>query len=390
MSFWSGWNKFWGETMDPLDWVESPNEKKKREAQENYDVLADQAGDVSMGEPIYDENGRIIGYKKDGEQIADYTGLWDQLDTAKEMGVPDLNSWMDQQGYNFYDPMAKDDTGQFTDQTMRDMQGLIDQLTTGPSAMELDQATAYAEQTMGLDPGTYNEILNGLRQASEQPISEMQGMSEEERAVRERANRNELRNMEERATRMIENIQASSGSIARSYAAADQAISQINDAQIKQDLAIYNDDFQRKMAESDKAMQRYQLAVQNGQMSKSQYLQMLQQNKALAFQGYATQVNTMMQENQQYLQMYQSDMAAIQANIDNIYKSIQMEIGIDEKAMNDIERQYNMEMAPILTQMNIAAQQIEQAESEISTYNIFNFLVDAAAVVAMFIPGGKP
>ncbi len=134
---------------------------------------------------------------------------------------------------------------------------------------------------------------------------------------------------------------------------------------------MINDDYMRKKAESDKAMQRYQLMVQEGSMSKAQYMDMLMQSKSLALTGYATQINTMMQQNQQYLQMYGADLQAIGMGIDNIYKAIQMEIGIDEKAMNDIERQYQMEMAPILTQMDIALQQLELAESEQSTFNLF-------------------
>lgn len=369
---------------------------------DEFDVGYEALGEIGIMKPVYDDTGRIIGWNATGD-INDpmertYESLWGQLDEATGRTVDpitgdityqnqfgDLSSWMNQQGYAMYDPMARDTGGQFTDPTMQNMQSLIDQLTQGPSAMELSQATAYAEQIMGMDPGTYAQIVGGLRQASEQDISQFQGMSAQERAVRERANRNELRGMEEMTTRMLDNIAASTGSTSRAYAAADQALGQINDAQIQQSLAIYNDDYVRKTAESDKAMQRYQLAVQNGQMSQAQYLDILNQNKSLAFQGYATQVNTMLQQNSQYLQQYQTDLTAISANIDNIYKAINMEMGIDEKIMQDIGEKYQMEIAPILTQMDMAltALQLQNASEAEKTASAGNFLTGVIGILGL-------
>ena len=366
------------------DWV-TPWDTKHEQEQElepyKTDVsnLQDEISDVKPYTPVdINDDGRWDQITdEEGNVVKDYSGLWEQLDQAKNTEIPDLDIWMSQQndgqGYEFYNPMDS--------QTMTDMQNLIDQLTQGPSQMELGQAEDYAARTLGVDPTQYDNYINNLRTQSEASIGDMQGMSEEERAVRERAMRNDMRGMEERANRMIDNIRASSGSAARSYAAADQAISQINDAQIQQELAIYEDDFQRKKAESDKAMQRYQYAVQTGAMSKAQYLDLLQQSKAQAFQGYATKINTMLEQNQQYLSMYQSDLAGIEANINNIYKAINAEMGIDSKVMDDIEQQYQMEMAPLLTQLDIALQQLEQAESEQSTFNLGQFLTGAAMIV---------
>ena len=358
-----------------------------------FEDIVEDVGDVSIGEPVYDEDGRLIGYKdpETGEMIREYNDLWEQLDEAKEIGFPSVDEWMTQQDYDFYDPMARDETGGFVDPTMQQLQALIDDFTTGPSAMDINQATSYAEQIMGLDPGTYASTVGGYRQTAEQAIGDFQGLTDEERAVRERANRNELRGMEERATRMLDNIQASTGSVSRAYAAADQALSQINDVQIQQELSIYSDEYMRKNQESDKAMQRYQLAVQNGQMAHSEYLNLLQQSKSMAFQGYAMQVNTMMQQNQQYLQEYSADLMAIEGNINNIYKAIQMEIGIDDKIMNDIERAYQMEMAPLLTEMDLALQKIalQQAEDAADEASLFGWLGLGIAVLGIPFTGGR-
>lgn len=381
------WDSFWKEgPIDFLNMQESKNEKKKRKAEELFDDLSADAADVSVGEPIYDENGRIIGYSKDGEQVKDYSSLWGQLDEAKEMGIPDLDSWMTDQGYEMFDPMGRDETGSFTNQTMSDMQGLIDDLTLGPSAMELGEAQAYAAQLMGIDPAEYETVIGGLLDKSMAPVDSLQGMSDEERAAREKVNRNDLRNMEQTASRLIDNIQASTGSVARSYAAADQALGQINDAQLQQSMTMAQDDYARKLQESEAAERQWGQMVQAGSMSQANYLQLLTQSKSQALQGYATQVNTMLQQNQQYLNMYGADAQAIQANIDNIYKAINAEIGIDDKAMSDIERQYQMEMAPILTQMDIALQQIELAESEISTFDLGAFIMGTGLVLSAALP----
>lgn len=320
-----------------------------------------------------------------GEVIKDYGDLYADLDEARTTEIPGLDTWMTDQGYDFYDPMARDDTEQFLDPTMQAMQAMIDQLTTGPTPMELGQAIDYAAQSSGKTRQEYDAYMANLERLGDQEIGAFAGMTDEERALRERSNRNEMRGMEERASRMINNIQASTGSASRSYAAADQAISQINDVQIQQDLAIYNDDYMRKTQESDKAMQRYQMAVQNGQMSQGQYLDILQQNKSLAFQGYATQVNTMMQQNQQYLQQYGADLQAIGMNIDNIYKGINAEIGIDAAMMDFVSEQYDMAMAPVLFELNnlYAQLQQEKADEAADQATLFGWLGLGVALLAI-------
>lgn len=379
------WNSFWQSTWDNITPWDTANEKKEKEQpyKDTFNSAADKLNSLKPDIPIYDDQGRITGYKNadTGEIDRDYSSLWNQLDTAKAQGIPTLNDWMSQQGYQMNDPMAKDANGNYQNQSMQGLQDLINQFKNGPSTAEQNQATNYAEQTMGMAPGTYSQVMGGLMDAANKPISDFQGMSDQERAVRERANRNEAREMEERATRMIDNITASSGSVARSYAAADQAVSQINDVQLQQQMAIYDDDYKRKTAESDKAMQRYQLAVQSGQMSKAQYLDILQKSKSMAFQGYATQINTMMQQNQQYLQMYQGDTQAIEANINNIYKAINAEIGIDDKSMKDMQDMYQIQMAPLLQQMDIASQQLDMAKADESTFNLGQFLLGAGEVI---------
>ena len=332
------------------------------------DAYEDAAGGIAGVEtwvPIYDDTGRLIEWQDaEGNTMREYDSLWEQLDTARDTEVPDLNSWMDEQGYEMYDPMARDESGAFTNQTMQDMDALIQQLTTGPTAMDNDAAIDWAAQSSGKTREEYDAWKANLESQSEMATEDHIGMSDEERAVRERYNRNELRQMEQTSTRLIDNIRASSGSVSRAYATADQAIGQINDAQLQQSITMINDDYMRKSAESDKAMQRYQIAEQNGQMSRAQYLDLLSQNKSMALQGYAQQVNTMLQQNQQYLQMYSVDMKAIEANINNIYRAIQMEMGIDEKSISDMERAYQREIAPYLLEMDIALQQLEIAESQ--------------------------
>ncbi len=383
MGLFSGIGNWFANNLDPFDWWTSDEEQATIDANKaTQDTLA---AYKNAADPFSLDWETGVVTDETGEVIKDYGDLYADVETARTTEIPELDTWMTDQGYDFYDPMARDTGGQFTDPTMQAMQAMIDQLTTGPTTMELGQATAYAEQVMGLDPGTYAETVGGLRQSSEQDIGAFQGLTDEERALRERSNRNEMRGMEERASRMINNIQASTGSASRSYAAADQAISQINDVQIQQDLAIYNDEYMRKTQESDKAMQRYQMAVQNGQMSQAQYLEILTQNKGLAFQGYATQVNTMMQQNQQYLQQYGADLQAIGMNIDNIYKGINAEIGIDAAMMDFVSEQYDMAMAPVLFELNnlYAQLQQEKADEAADQATLFGWLGLGVALLAI-------
>jgi hypothetical protein len=365
------WKDWWEATMSP---------------EQAADYWSDEAVEAASGtlEPIYDDTGRTTGLMDPttGETVKDYGSLWEQLDVAKETGIPSLDEWMTQQGYEYTSPLDSE--------TMTQMQDLVTQLTTGPTAMELSDAQAYAAQIMGIDPADYQSIVGGLLGRATGELGALEGIPEEERALRERANRIELRGMEERASRMINNLQAATGSTSRAYAAADQAIRQINDAQLQQSLALAQDDYTRRVNQQETAERQWAQMVQAGQMGQAQYLNLLQQSKSMAFQGYALEINTMMQQNQQYLQQYQADAMAIEANINNIYKAIQMEIGIDEKAINDIQRAYDMEMRPILDQMNIALMEIERAEAEDAAAwgQVFDFITLGVSIITAPMTGG--
>lgn len=380
------------------DWNRSrmSDEDLLAEAQEDY--LA-----TDVMKPVYDDTGRIIGWNATGDindpLEKDYSSLWDQLDEAKETDIPGLDDWMTEQGYDFYDPMAREastydpDTGEeifgdFTNKTMQDVQALIDQLTSGPTAMELSDAQAYAAQLMGIDPADYQSIVGGLLERGTADPYSLDVMSQEERDLRERINRNELRQMEERAGRFIDNIMASTGSASRSYAAADQAIQKINNQQLAMQLEISNEEIRRQERAQETSFDQWERMVAAGTMSQGEYLRLLNESKSMAFEGYALQVNTMMLKNQQYLQEYTADLNAIGMSIDSIYAAINMEIGIDEKAMRDIERQYQMELAPIIAQMDIALTNIQLAEAEASTFNLFQFLAGAGilAISPLFGP----
>ena len=91
--------------------------------------------------------------------------------------------------------------------------------------------------------------------------------------------------------------------------------------------------------------------------------------------------------NQQYLQQYGADLQAIGMNIDNIYKGINAEIGIDTAMMDFVSEQYDMYMAPILNDLNAALTrlQLEQAEEAEETSALFDFLSLGVDLIGLFL-----
>lgn len=323
----------------------------------------------------------------EGNVVKDYSGYYDQIEEAAATNIPTLDEYMASNDYQFHDPLATDADGNYINPVMQNLVGLTDEMAGGPTDAELAEAKAYAADMLGMSPEEYQNTLLELSQAVEGGVNEAEGMSEEERALRERANRSELRQMEARAERQIENIQANTGSTSRSLAAADEAMRSINDAQIQQQVALADEEFRRQVAQYEGQQQMWQQMVQSGQMAKSEYLNLVQKSKAQAFQGYAAQMNAMFQQNQEYLQRYENELRAVEASINNTYKAVMTEMGVDAALMDFVEQSYNMEMAPLLTQVDLllGQQELALAEEESNQSAWMDFLtigVQLAAIAA--------
>lgn len=361
----------------------SPSDMDKLASQQQTDSLINQVNEIDPYTINWDE-GKV--YDSEGNLVKDYSEYYSQIADAQATNIPSLDEYMQDKGYSFNEPMATDEFGNYINPTMQNIDQLTEDFRSGPSEAELAESDAYAARQLGMTVEEYQARMDDLSVAMEGGISEMEGMSEEERELRERANRNDLREMEIRAERQIENIQANTGSASRSLAAADEAMRSINDAQIQQQVALADETFRRQTMEYEAQQQQWQQMVKSGQMARSEYLQLVQNSKAQAFKGYALQIDTMFQQNQDYLQRYQSDLKSVAMALDNTYKAINAEMGVDTAMMDYVEQQYNREIAPLLNEIDLNLQQQElQAAQDAAENDFLDYFTAAISFVALFV-----
>lgn len=312
----------------------------------------------------FDFEGAMSDAQDQASQMYGSTGQ-----TAGEWGAQaaDLNDqitgiteWMADQGLTMND-IAGETAG---------MQAIIDQLAAGPSAEDQDASFEYAARLMGMDADQVNDMIGNLSQQLSQGVNAAEGMSDQERALRERQNQANLREMESRAQRMVQNSLADTGSTVRMLASADEATRQINNVQLQQDAALAQEDFERKMAQFQSLQTQWGQMVQTNAMGSQQYLDQIQQGMSMAIEGYATKIDALLAENQQYFQMHQADMGAIQQQIDNLYKTANLQMGIDQAILDATDQLYAQNVQPYLDEVNMY---LIAQENEGESYLEWNF-----------------
>lgn len=307
--------------------------------------------------------------------------------------IPTFEEWMQDQGYALNDVQGSD--------AMAGLEALTEQLAAGPSDEDYDAAYANAARLMGLSPEEAQMLLGNLTKQmagfeegmTEEELREagvldrFAGMSAEEETLRRRQNQSNIRQMEQRAQRLVQDSLADTGSTARMLQTADEATMQINNAQIQQDAMLAQEQFERQFAQFESQKQTWQQMVQTNQMGTQQYIQNMQQSMGMAMQGYAQQINALFQENQQYLQQYEADRNTLVAQVDAMYKAATLELGVAQAEIDMMESLYNAQVLPELTALQ---NQLAAEEMETDWWGVLLGGVQiAAGVGALFVPGGQ-
>lgn len=274
-----------------------------------------------------------------------------------QSGYQDYADWMASQGY-----AQNDITGQ-----QEGLQALIDQLVNMDENFGAD-AYAHAARLMGYTGDTaaddFAADIAGMRerQMGENAIDNYAGLSEEDRALRERLNQSNMREMEARAQRLVQNQFADTGSTARMLAAADEANSQMANVQLQQDMQLASEDLQIKMTNMAQESQMLAQMVQTNQIGYSDFMQMKEASLNAAMQGYSQQINAMLSQNAQYLQEHQQDMDLITAQVTQMQNMAATQLGIDQAILDAADQIYSARVQPIVDSLQtmLTEQQISQ------------------------------
>jgi hypothetical protein len=245
------------------------------------------------------------------------------------------------------------------------MSDIIRQFQEGTIPQEvIDAMIGFTGQTLGYGSG--EELTGDIARRREElssGISGQQGLTPELEENLRLQSRESLRQAETFAQRALEGIRASGQSTARYFMMADEHISNITNLRLQSELMIANEDWERKNAEFQVKDAQLNALVASGQISNQQYLEAYQNNRAMALQGYAKQVDNILQQNQEVFQMYSADQQAVAATLQNMYAGLQASMGLDQFALAEAETMYMNQIMPFLIQLDILTQE-EMAEMQ--------------------------
>jgi hypothetical protein len=317
----------------------------------------------------------------------------------EERGLTSFQDWMDQQGYQMGDVSG----------IQSQLAGLSDLLQSGGEA-DRTAAAEYAAGKLGMTDQEYQDMIGRLsgQLTADDAMAQMTGLSPEEMQMRERYKANELQRTQQSMNQMLDNVLASSGSRAQYLQRADQAMEQVRDQAIQYDMAIMQEDSERRSAEFDRKMQMWGNMVQMNQMSESQFLANVRADRSLAMQSLAMQASNILNENQQYLSMFGSDLNALNSYVQTEFNRINAEMGLENNAINQASEMYAQLLAPYETalaeydlyldqlaidQQDILNQQLMDETTATQTTNTITSVLDIGlkvlGTILMFVPGGQ-
>jgi len=264
--------------------------------------------------------------------------------------IPTFTDWMAQQG-NQLGSIESDQSG---------MRGLIDRLSN-PEA-DIGNSQEYAAQMLGIDNfADYQTRVGDMLTSIEGGIGAQQGLTPEEMAMRQKQVRRNSAEMERRASRVVNDSLADSGSMARMFAQADETLNMMADKEIAQQIQISSDDAQRKMLNLQAKQQQWGQMVQAGTMASTQYMQNVQAGLGAALQGYSLSINATLAQNAQYESQFTADRDTLRAHADAMFNAAQLQAGLVQQELDTQVQLYASALLPYQDQMNAANDAAERA-----------------------------
>ena len=221
--------------------------------------------------------------------------------------------------------------------------------------VEEDRARAQAdfEQRMGLD---FTDEASGMLQDLQRGVDNREGMSDVDKANFNRQTQQIIQNMRDESTQMLEALGSSGRNVAGYQFMKERSQAMTTYAGQRHEALVERDQIMKK-TEYEALKDRYDKLYEMEQISASQYTQALQQDRMNAVQSLATQINFMAMQNEQdakaYSDLFNRGMAAIQ-----------MDMGVSQHNINMAAAQYEMDLAPMVAEYNLAAQNAARTASE--------------------------
>jgi len=265
----------------------------------------------------------------------------------------------------------------------KDWQSLTDILASGVRPEDTIASLDYADMVTARSRGfeTVGEYTGWLAVAGNASVYDMSGLGAEEMATRERFNRTIIREQEERMMRAMSVHRAGGGTLGSNFAQMDQFNQQIRDTQLQAAVQINDDNFQARLTEWNRLQDRYDQAVESGEMSADDYMRMLGENRAEALTEYSEQLDVLISQNMQYLHMYAGEFDALVGGFDMAYKIANLAMALTDQDMAIVQQAWDEFMDSAAWQQMIDEMPTEGEEALDSFLQIVGMILGFAGTV---------
>jgi hypothetical protein len=224
---------------------------------------------------------------------------------------------------------------------------------------EADTQSGYdrLDKLMG---GDYQGTIEGLAGSVNSGISGQDGLSDEERALYQRANDKAIAQETSSAQRTLDSVRASTGSTMAYLASADEVRSKISDLRTQKDVELMNADMARKEKNYENKAEEYYGLLEQGRISMQEYEDGLRAERYNSFQATASTLTQIASRDS-------SEIQNLTQLADIIYSQINAQTAKDKDAYQKWIDLANQQVAPIknlldaiLTQETLVTSQDEE------------------------------
>ena len=240
----------------------------------------------------------------------------------------------------------------------------------------MDMGREETAKTMGYD--SWDAFLTAQKGLEGQTRTDMEGLTEEETASYDKLIRDNMADMERRATVQLEAMMANTGSSIRYMAQADELNQSMGSERSRMEFEKMNTNMQMQMDELRRSDEKYFKLMERGDLGVAQYMAAKTNGVMSAIDGWWKSASLQAESSRQELEkwgmesefaltQYGQEIQAIGAMADVVYQGAMMELGIDQGILDLTNQWWDTQMAPMLDVLNAQISQMQLSAMDAAT-----------------------
>jgi enoyl-[acyl-carrier-protein] reductase (NADH) len=357
----------WTFVSSNKDWFGEDARKLFETDQQWHDRLLakKKAAFVPSMETVYDENGRPVevGY-------FDWGGNW-----VRTRDLSSLNAAMAglAEAANAT-PTLIDIRGTPEYQSLTELQKQLNDPNN--TQADMDAAEQRAAEEMGLTVPELRQRLADMREQANLGKNAQQGMTQQEISEFDRKTALERQELLRQGQEILQQVMGKSGGSAIAASnARNNIINTLASFQAQKDAQQTELDWEKKIAEYDALVARYDQLFQQKDLTAGRYLDAIKEDRTAAIQATFYQLNALAQQNQAEIDKYT---AIGSMRYQEVMAQLGVLQGVSEQELNDFEKY----IAPIRLKMEQEA--LEAQKNAQSANNILGIISSIIGTIALF------